>query len=154
MGTLRIIQHVFAWLLTIIFQVVGAYLIVFVLSIIFAGLDTTSRSGWLLLLLIVWLGYVLGINLVGQVALRRVWKGVRVLSVQRLAGSMIGAILPLLVLLPIGFSVPIGVEGSRFYDLVTNTWQPILAQAAVLAAIVGYYLPGMLIKKTEQSKIG
>jgi hypothetical protein len=151
MGAWRFIQHLFAWLLTIIFQVVGSYLVVFLFSVIFAGVDTTSRAGWLILLFMIWLGYVIGVNLVGQVALRRVWRGVPVLSLPRLAGTMIGALLPLLILLPIGYSVPVGDEGSRFYDLVTNTWQPIMAQASLLAAIVGYYIPGLFLPKIESS---
>ena len=149
MGVLRFIQHLLAWLVTIIFQVVGSFLIIFVFSVIFAGVDTTSRAGWLLLLSMIWLGYVIGINLIGQVALRRVWKGVRVLSMQRLLGTMIGAILPLLILLGIGYSVPVGDQGSRFYDLVTNNWQPILAQASLFTAIVGYYLPSLFTTRTE-----
>ncbi|HEX9091497.1 MAG TPA: hypothetical protein VF831_08395, partial [Anaerolineales bacterium] len=149
MGVLRFIQHLFAWLLTIIFQVVGSYLVIFLFSVIFAGVDTTSRAGWLILLFTIWLGYVIGVNLVGQVALRRVWKGVPVLSLQRLAGTMVGALLPLLILLPIGYSVPVGDEGSRFFDLVTNTWQPILAQASLFTAIIGYYIPGLLNPKVE-----
>lgn len=149
MGVLRFIQHLFAWLLTIIFQIVGAYLLIFVFSVIFAGVDSTSRSGWLLLLFMIWLGYVMGVNLIGQVALRRVWQGVPVLSAHRLIGSMVGAILPLLILLVIGFGVPVGDAGSRFYDLVTNTWQPILAQASLFAAVVGYYLPSLFKTKSE-----
>ena len=152
MGALRFIQHLFAWLLTIIFQAVGAYLVVFLFSVIFAGVDTTSRGGWLILLFMIWSGYVIGVNLVGQAALRRVWRGVPVLSLQRLAGTMIGALIPLLILLPIGYSVPVGDEGSRFYDLVTNTWQPIMAQASLLAAIVGYYIPGLFTPKIESSQ--
>jgi hypothetical protein len=64
---------------------------------------------------------------------------------ERLLGTAIGAAIPLLILLPIGFSVPVGASGTRFYDLVTNNWQPILAQASLFAAIVGYYASGKLI---------
>ena len=53
-------------------------------------------------------------------------------------------LIPLLILLPIGFSVPVGDTGTHFYDLVTNNWQPILAQASLFIAIVGYYVPGMI----------
>jgi hypothetical protein len=31
-----------------------------------------------------------------------------------------------------------------FYDLVKNNWQPILAQASLFTAIVGFYVPGVL----------
>jgi len=144
MGVLKFFLHLLGWMLTVVFQFVGSYLIIFVLSIIFAGIDISSRGGWLLLLLIIWLGYVIGVNLVGTIALRWVWQGVPFLPLQRLASTMVGALLPLVILLLIGLSVPAGGEGSPFYDLVTNNWQPILAQAALFAAIVGYFVPGML----------
>jgi hypothetical protein len=153
MGVIKFILHLIGWLVTIIFQIAVSFLIIFLLSIIFAGVDTTSRAGWLALLIVIWLGYVIGINLVGFVALRWVWKGMRVLMPQRLLGAMIGALIPLLILLPIGYSVPVGDQGTRFYDLVTNNWQPILSQAALFTAIVGYYLPSLLRAKSESVKV-
>jgi hypothetical protein len=152
MGVIKFILHVFAWLVVIIFQIVASYLIIFLFSVIFSGMDATSREGWLASLLVIWLGYVIGINLVGQIALRWVWKGIRVLTAQRLLGTAIGALIPLLILLPIAFSVSVGDAGTRFYDLVTNYWQPILAQASLFAAILGYYFPGMLIINRESVK--
>jgi hypothetical protein len=150
MGVIKFILRILGWLLTIILQIVASYLIIFLLSVIFAGVDTTSRLGWLASLFVIWLGYVIGINLIGQIALRWVWKGIRVFTAQRLLGTAIGALIPLLILLPIGFSVPVGDSGTRFYDLVTNNWQPILAQASLLAAVVGYHVPGVL-KVNRQS---
>ncbi|MGE5123240.1 MAG: hypothetical protein ACM3H7_01890 [Acidobacteriaceae bacterium] len=144
MSVLRFVLHLLGWIFTVVFQFVGSYLIIFVLSVIFAGVDVTSRGGWLLLLFIIWLGYVLGVNLVGTIALRWVWQGVPFLGMQRLIGSMAGALLPLVILLIVGYSVPAGGEGSRFNALITNNWQPILAQASLFASIVGYFVPGML----------
>ena len=143
MGAFRFILHMIGWIFTVVFQIVGSYLIIFVLSIIFAGVNTGSRGGWLILLIMIWLGYVLGVNLIGTIALRWVWQGVPLLPLQRLAASAAGAFLPLAILLVIGLSVPAGGEGSRFYNLVTNNWQPILAQAALFASIAGYFVPGM-----------
>jgi hypothetical protein len=88
--------------------VAASFLIIFLFSVIFAGVDTYSRMGWLFLLFMIWLGYVVGINLVGQAALRWVWKGSKLLVRQRLIGTAIGAFIPLLILLLIGFSVPVG----------------------------------------------
>jgi hypothetical protein len=144
MGVLKFILHTLGWLVTIIIQVAISFLIILLLSILFAGVDTTSRSGWLASLLVIWLGYVIGINLVGMAALRWVWKEVRVLPAQRLIGTAVGALIPLVVLLPLGYSVAIDDRGTQFYDLITNNWQPILAQASLFIAIVGYYLPGMI----------
>jgi hypothetical protein len=144
MGGIKFVLHVFGWLVTIIFQIVASFFIIFLFSVIFSGVDTTSRIGWLASLFGIWLGYVVGINLIGQIVLRWVWRGIRVLSAQRLIGTAIAALIPLLILLPIGYSIPVGDTGTRFYDLVTNNWQPILAQAALFTAILGYYIPGVL----------
>jgi hypothetical protein len=144
MNVVKFILHFLGWLLTIILQIIASFAMILLFSIIFSGVNTISRSGWLLLVFGIWLGYVVGINLVGQVALRWVWKGFRVLTVQRLVSSMIAAALPLLILIGIGFGIPVGDVGSDFYDIVTNHWQPILSQASLFTAIVGYYLPDFL----------
>ena len=144
MGVIKFILHLVGWLVTIIFQIAASFLVIFLLSVIFSGVGTLSRAGWLASIFVVWLGYVIGINLIGQIALRWVWRGVRVLSAQRFLGTAIGALIPLLILLPIGFSIPVGDSSTRFYDLVTSSWQPILAQASLFTAILGYYVPGVL----------
>jgi hypothetical protein len=144
MNVVKFILRLLGWLITIILQIAASFAMILLFSIIFSGVDTISRPGWLFLLFGIWLGYIIGINLVGQVALRWVWKGFRVLTVQRLVSSMIAALLPLLVLIGIGLGVPIGDVGTDFYDIVTNHWQPILAQASLFTAIVGYYLPDFL----------
>jgi len=144
MGVVKFVLRMAGWLVTIILQIAASFLIIFLSSVIFAGVDTTSRLDWLVLLFFIWLGYVIGINLVGFAALYWVRKDIRLLPVQRLVGTMIGALIPLLILLPIGYSTPVGDAGTRFYDLVTNNWQPILAQASLFTAILGYYVPGVL----------
>ncbi len=153
MTALKFISHLFVWLLIVIFQIVASYLIIFLLADILYlfGVDSISRDGWIESLLVIWLGYVIGVNLIGLISLRWVWKGIRMLPLQRLLGSAIGALIPLIILLPIGFSVPIGDSGTRFYDLVTNNWQPILAQASLFAAILGYFVPGMIKEKNQST---
>jgi hypothetical protein len=141
MNVVKFILRLIGWLVTIILQIVASFAVILLFSIIFAGVDTISRPGWLILLFGIWLGYVVGINLVGQAALRWFWKDFHVLTVQRLVSSMIGAVLPLLVLIGIGLGIPVGDVGTDFYDIVTSHWQPILAQASLFTAIVGYYLP-------------
>jgi len=143
-SVIKLILRLVGWLVTIILQIAASFLIIFLFSVVFAGVDTTSRLGWLGLLVFIWLGYVIGVNLVGYVVLRWVWKDIRLLTAQRLVATMVSALIPLLILLPIGYSVPVGDEGSRFYDLVTNNWQPILAQASLFTAILGYYVPSVL----------
>jgi len=149
MGVIRFILHLIGWLLTIAVQIAASFLIIFLFSVIFAGMDSISRLGWLALLFAIWLGYVIGFNLVGYAALRWFRNGIPLLTRQRLIGTVIGALIPLLILLVIGYSVPVGGSGTRFYDLVTNQWQPILAQASLFTGIVGYYFPGLLKTNKE-----
>jgi hypothetical protein len=144
MGLIKFILHIIGWLFTIILQIELSFLIIFLFSLFFADVGSTSRMGWLGLLFVIWLAYVVGINLVGSVALRWVWKGIQHLATLRLIGTAVGALIPLLILLVIGYRVPVGNEGTRFYDLVTNNWQPVLTQTSLFAAIVGYYVPGLL----------
>jgi hypothetical protein len=144
MGVVKFILRVLGWLATIILQVAAAYFFVLLISIIFAGVDPTSRAGWLESLFGIWVGYVVGVTLLGLAALRWAWKTERLLPVQRLLGTAIGALIPLLILIPIGFTQPVGGIDTGFYELVTITWQPILAQAAVFCGVVGFYLPSFL----------
>lgn len=147
MKAINLIARILGWLVTIILQITASFLIIFLFSVIFGGIDTTSRLGWIALLFFIWLGYVLGVNLIGYASLRWIWKNIPLLPIQRLVGTMIGAFIPLLILLPIGYSVPVGDSGSSFFNLVTNNWQPILAQVSLFASILGYYVPGVLKPK-------
>ena len=149
MGVIKFILRIIGWLVTIIFQVAGSFLTTFLFSLIFGWVDIQSRLEWLALLFVVWLSYLIGINLVGQAALRWIWKSDKLLVSQRLIGTAVGAIIPLLILIPIGFSVPMGGESTQYYDLVTNNWQPVMAQASVFAGIIGFYLPGLLKRNKE-----
>ncbi len=153
MGVIRFLLHLVGWLITIILQIVVSFFVIFLFTVIFAGVDTTSRAGWLALLVSIWLGYVIGVNLVGFIAFRWVWRSLRLRFVQRLVFSMVGAVIPLLILLPIGFSVPVGDSGTRFADLVTNNWQPILAQASLFTTILAYYLPGVITGRQLTSSV-
>ncbi len=143
MAVIKFILHIIGWLVTILLQIALSFLIIFLFSVFFADVGSSSRLGWLGLLFVIWLAYVIGINLVGSVALRWVWKGIQHLTTLRLIGTALGALIPLLILLAIGYGVPVGNQGTRFYDLVTNNWQPVLTQTSLFAAIVGYYVPGM-----------
>jgi hypothetical protein len=153
MGVLKFILRVIGWMVTIIVQVAASNIVVFIFSLLFGWMEIKTLLGWLTLLFAVWLGYVIGVNLAGQAALRLVWRDVSPLTRQRLIGSAVGALVPLLLLLVIGYSVSIGTQGSNFYDLVTNNWQPILAQVSMFAAVLGFYIPGIMKISTE-TKMG
>ena len=147
MKAINFILRLLGWMVTIILQIAVSFLIIFLFSVIFSGVGSISRLDWLGLLFYIWLGYVIGINLVGYASLRWAWKLPNLLPTLRLLGSMIGALIPLLILLPIGYSVPVGDSGSRFSDLVSNNWQPILTQVSLFASLVGYHVPGVLKPK-------
>jgi hypothetical protein len=149
MGVIKFILRLIGWLVTILCQIAMSFLIIFVSLLIFGGVNTHSRFGWLFLLFVVWLGYLIGVNLVGQAALRWVWKESNLRGLLRLIGSAVGALIPLLILLPLGYVVPTGNAGRAIYDLASNNWQPILAEAALFLAIVGFYIPGLLKTNTE-----
>lgn len=143
MGVVRFIVRLLGWLVTIIIQIAAGYFFIFLFTIAFAGLDSSTRLGWIASLFGIWLGYVVGVTLVGLAALRWVWKVEPLRPIQRLIGTAIGALIPLLILLPIGFSVPVGDSGTGFYNLVTNYWQPVLAQASGFIVVVGFYVPSL-----------
>jgi hypothetical protein len=152
MSVSKFILRLLKWLVTIILQLALPNVLIFLFSLIFAGADTLSRAGWLAFLLVVWLGYVVGINLAGQAAIRWAWMDVRALQTQRLLATAVGALIPLLILVAIGSTLPVGVEGTPFYDLVTNNWQPALAQASLLAAVIGFYVPGLFPLTSKSTK--
>ena len=149
MSVIKFILRLLGWMVTIICQAVISFLIIFLFLIIFGGVNTHTPFGWLFLLFLVWLGYTVGVNVIGQAALRWVWKERNLRRRQRLVGSAVGALIPLLILLPLGYSIPAGETGRAVYDLASNTWQPILAEVALLTAIVGFYIPGLI--KTNQN---
>lgn len=143
MKILHFILRLFGWLVTILLQIAAAFLIIFIFSVIFPGSDSGSRLGWLALLLVIWLGYIIGFNLVGLAALKWAWREAELFARERILWTAIGAAIPLLILVVIGYRLPVGAEGTRFFDLVTNNWQPILAQASLFAGIVGFYAAGL-----------
>jgi hypothetical protein len=144
MGAVKFILRLIGWVVTITLQMVVSYQIIYMLSVIFAEVDSTSRLGRLFLLFMIWLGYVVGISAVGLVAISWVWKGVRRLELQRLIGAAIGAFIPLFILLLIGYSLHVGDVGSFSYHLMTDNWQTLLAQTALYAGMLGFYIPGIL----------
>ncbi len=151
MGIVKFVLRILGWIVIVIFQIAVSLFVIFLFTVVLAGVDTTSRPGWLALLFFIWLGYVIGVNLVGDIYFHWLQKTFPLLPSQRLIGTMLGALIPLIILLPIGYSVPVGDAGSSFATLVTNGWQPILVQASLFTAILGYYLPGVIPPKKPQT---
>jgi hypothetical protein len=149
MAVIKSILRLLGWLLTMIAQVIASNITVFIFSLLFGWMVIDTHLEWFVLLFIVWFAYVLGVNLAGQAALRLTWKSVRPLTRERIIGSAIGAMIPLLALFLLGLTVPFGNTGSEFYDLVTDNWQPILAQASMFATVLGFYIPALIIPKPK-----
>jgi hypothetical protein len=143
MQVFKFVLRVLDWVAVAILQIIASYFVIFLFSIFFAGVDRTTRSGWLESLIGIWASFVIGVSLVGLLNLYWFRKEMALLPWKRVLTTAIGALIPLLILLPIGYSVPVGDTGSSFYELITVHWQPILVQASIFAAIVGFYVPSL-----------
>ncbi len=131
-------RNTFGWLLTILLQAAAAVGLVIGMSSLVAALRLDTRYG-LFVDFLLWLGHVLGINLVGWLAFRWIWKDIQPKTRQRLIGSGIGALIGWLLLLFIGDLVPVESVGTSTYHLLTY----VILLVLVLGGLVGYYLPGL-----------
>ena len=131
-------RNFLGWLLTIILQAAASVLLIIGISSLVATLRLDTRYG-LFVDFMLWVGHVLGINLVGWLAFRWVWKDIQPKTRQRLIGSGIGALIGWLLLLFIGDLVPVEAVGTPTYHLLTY----VILLVLVLGGLVGYYLPGL-----------
>ena len=132
------VRYLFGWLLTILLQAAAAVLLIIAISSLVAALRLDTRY-ILFVDFLLWLSHVLGINLVGWLAFRWVWKDIQPKTRQRLIGSGIGALIGWLLLLFIGDLVPVEAVGTPTYHLLTY----VILLVLVLGGLVGYYLPGL-----------
>ncbi len=134
------------WFVTVILQGTLALLVVYLLYIFFPGLDVTTRGGWLLTLLAIWIGFTLGISLGGWIYLRmrRISDAKRFLT--RLLWTATATFIPLALLAIIGSRYdPSNLD--EFSNAILDNWEPRLSQSALWLGILGFHLPGMLGKE-------
>lgn len=144
------ILRIVGWIFTILNQAVMGYLTIFLFSVMGSTLltpDNTSWGGWLINLLLVWLGFGIGVYSVGALSLNLGWSGSPKKYRARLIGTAIGGLIPILVLIGIRMVIaPNGTE-SQFKDVIANQWQPRLTSSSLVTGLVGFFLPGWMGKK-------
>ncbi|UCH58810.1 MAG: hypothetical protein JSV61_11400 [Anaerolineales bacterium] len=131
------------WFATAVLQGTLALLVVYVIYIFFPGLDISTRWGWLLTLLAIWLGFTLGISLGGWIYLRMRRMADSPAVVTRMMWTAASTFLPLAVLAVIGSRYD-PAETQEFAAAILENWEPRLSQAALWLGILGFHLPGML----------
>jgi hypothetical protein len=150
MNTRKKIFKIAGWIFTILNQAVMGYLTIFLFSVMGSTLltpDNTSWRGWLINLLVVWLGFGIGVFSVGALSLNLGWSGSPKKYRARLIGTVIGGLIPILVLIGIRLAIAPSGTDSQFQEVIANQWQPRLTTISLLTGLLGFYLPGWMGKK-------
>ena len=150
MKVTQLLFRSFAWGVTVLLQLIGALVVIFLLSLMVTA-EPVNLGGWLLLILAIWLGGCTGIFGVGWLALRFYWKQSPRRWRVRLLTTLACYMVPLLVLLGIGLSVPFGGMDSQFYDTISNNWQPTLSQIGLALGVLGFHLPSWFRGKLKST---
>ena len=137
------------WLVTVSLQVLAAYLVVFVISILWGliKVNAITQVGWIFIIALVWLGFSLGIGTVGWLRLRKSQSSVSL--IQRLVASALAGLMPVAILLVMGLQLDFS-DQLQFEAIITKHYQPRLLDVSLLLGILGFYLPGWL--RTYQIK--
>ena len=137
------------WLVTVSLQVMAAYLVVFVISILWGliKVNAITQVGWIFIIALVWLGFSLGIGTVGWLRLRKSQSSVSL--IQRLVASALAGLMPVAILLVMGLQLDFS-DQLQFEAIITKHYQPRLLDVSLLLGILGFYLPGWL--RTYQIK--
>lgn len=147
----KFLWKLIAWIFTVFLQAISAFILIFVLSIIFANANVANRTGWLATLAGVAAGYTTGIwaSGIGLLHIRKTQSTAPI--VLRLFFTAAGTLLPLLIIVIIGWSgyTPARMDTAAQQRII-NFWQPLLAQVALATGLIGFYLPGWM--KTKPSK--
>jgi len=150
MSVRKKILRIAGWIFTILNQAVMGYVTIFLFSVLGSTLfspDITSWGGWITILLFVWLGFVIGVYSVGALSLNLGWSGSPKKYRQRLFFTLMGGVIPILVLIGIRLAIaPNGTE-SQYKEVIANLWQPRLTSSSLVTGLLGFYLPGWIGKK-------
>lgn len=135
-------QSLLAWLGTVAAQWIGANLCVFLLSLfLYTDLPATWTQ-FMINVAFMGVGFVIGIYGVGMFVLRR-RKVADLLPRARFLATLLGSLLPLLVLGYISWSV-YQTRPAEFQTLIVEQRQVDLAQTALWLSILFFHLPGWL----------
>ena len=133
-------MKVVGWLITILAQIVLAGVVVMLLSVVWYVETVSSLWEFIRVVFFIWLGFVVGVYGIGMGSLRMrktTFMGART----RLFSTIVITMIPFLALLVIGMVVGPGNQPS-FQVTVMEKLQPIFASFGLLAAVIGFYLPG------------
>lgn len=138
------------WVFTIANQAVMGYVTIFLFYALGSTLfspDNTSWGDWLSILLVVWLGFAIGVYSVGALSLNLGWSGSPKKYRQRLFCTLMGGAIPILVLIGIRLAIAPNGMDSQFQEVITNQWQPRLTSSSLVTGLLGFYLPGWMSRK-------
>ncbi len=141
MSTGNRILSIIGWGVTVILQVALGLGLVFILSLLFSGLDVSTQSGLLLSVVAVWLGFSAGIYFIGWLALKIFRSGSPQKLRARLILTALGTLIPVVVLIVMSLTIQPGGESGSASAFV-ESWQPRFMFLAQVFGILGFYLPG------------
>jgi hypothetical protein len=127
----RKLKGIVIWLGVAILQLIATQVVTFILSMIIPGMEDFPQTHSVLFALILGLTFATGVFLVGWLAIKFHWLSAEPRYPARLAGTLIGAYLPLIAALII---YRILEPGNPFFFI------------SMLASILGFHLPGWLKK--------
>ena len=147
MSVRKKILRIAGWVFTIANQAVMGYVTIFLFSVMGStlfSLDSTAWGDWLSILLVVWVGFAIGVYSIGALSLNLGWSGSPKKYRQRLFFTLMGGVIPILVLIGIRLAIaPNGTE-SQFQEVIANLWQPRLTSSSLGTGLLGFYLPGWI----------
>lgn len=125
----RKIQRIFVWLGVILLQLVMTQVVTFLFALFVPGMEKFQQTHSALFILIVGVTFSAGVFLGGWLALKRQWLKGKPYYAARLAATLIGAYLPLIIAL-ILYRI---LEAGNPFFLVS-----------ILTSILGFHIPGWI----------
>ena len=147
MSVRKKILRIAGWIFTILNQAVMGYVTIFLFYALGSSLFSSNKTtwgDWLSTLMVVWLGFAIGVYSVGALSLNLGWSGSPKKYRQRLFFTLMGGVIPILVLIGIRLAIaPNGTE-SQYKEVIANLWQPRLTSSSLVTGLLGFYLAGWL----------
>jgi len=125
------LKSILTWLGVAIFQLIGTQVVTFIASLAIPGMGDVPQIQPILFVLILGLTFSTGVFLTGWLAIKFHWLSPDPSISMRLAGTVVGAYLPLIAALLI---YKILEPGNPFFFV------------SMLASILGFHLPGWFKK--------
>jgi len=126
------VLRLLAWLGIALLQLIMTQVVTFLLSLLIPGMENFPQTHSALFVVILGLTFSAGVFLTGWLALKLHWLKAEPKLPARLAGTLIGVYLPLIVALILYHSLE---PGNPFFFI------------SMLACILGFHLPGWVGRK-------